>query len=164
MADLEIAMKSGTVEYDKDEMVNCAPKEEEISMVGMVQDGYISDDSIFTLSPEGTPMKAEPPKPLITNPTSDLASKYEDLLFSNDNAFKDKIRVANDRLAGELAKLETNEALVQRAIQAVYSRLATAEEIEAISAYLEARSDRREDAISQIVWALMTSSELRFNH
>ena len=88
----------------------------------------------------------------------------EALLFSNDNAFKDKIRVANDRLAGELAKLETNEALVQRAIQAVYSRLATAEEIEAISAYLEARSDRREDAISQIVWALMTSSELRFNH
>ena len=31
-------------------------------------------------------MKAEePPKPLITNPTADLASKYEDLLFSNDN-------------------------------------------------------------------------------
>ena len=88
----------------------------------------------------------------------------EALLFSNDNAFKDKIRVANDRLAGELAKLETNEVLVQRAIQAVYSRLATAEEIEAISAYLAARSDRREDAISQIVWALMTSSELRFNH
>ena len=84
--------------------------------------------------------------------------------FCYDNAFKDKIRVANDRLAGELAKLETNEALVQRAIQAVYSRLASAEEVEAISAYLEARSDRREDAISQIVWALMTSSELRFNH
>ena len=28
----------------------------------------------------------------------------------------------------------------------------------------EARSDRREEAISQIVWALLTSSELRFNH
>jgi len=26
MADLELAMKSGTVEYDQDEMVNCAPK------------------------------------------------------------------------------------------------------------------------------------------
>jgi len=53
---------------------------------------------------------------------------------------------------------------VQRAIKAVYSRPATPEEVQAISAYLDARNDRREDAISQIVWALMTSSELRFNH
>ena len=88
----------------------------------------------------------------------------EALLFSNDTAFEDKIKVSNDRLGGELAKLETTEAMVQRAIKAVYSRPATPEEVQAISAYLDARNDRREDAISQIVWALMTSSELRFNH
>lgn len=88
----------------------------------------------------------------------------EALLFSNADEFKDKTKVANDRLGGELAAIESNEELVQRAIKTVYSRLATTEELEAISAYIEARSDRREEAISQIVWALLTSSELRFNH
>ncbi|MBT6721775.1 MAG: DUF1549 domain-containing protein [Planctomycetaceae bacterium] len=88
----------------------------------------------------------------------------EALLFSNADEFKDKIKVANDRLGGELAAIESDEALVQRAIRTVYSRPATAEELEAISAYVAARSDRREEAISQIVWALLTSSELRFNH
>ena len=88
----------------------------------------------------------------------------EALLFSNADEFKDKTKVANDRLGGELAAIESNEALVQRAIKTVYSRPATAEELEAISAYIAARSDRREEAISQIVWALLTSSELRFNH
>ena len=88
----------------------------------------------------------------------------EALLFSNANDFKDKTKVANDRLGGELASIKTNEELVQRAIKAVYSRPATKEEVEAISAYIDARSDRREEAISQIVWALLTSSELRFNH
>ncbi|MBA63839.1 MAG: hypothetical protein CMJ76_15910 [Planctomycetaceae bacterium] len=88
----------------------------------------------------------------------------EALLFSNANEFKDKTKVANDRLGGELAAIESNEEMVQRAIKAVYSRPATAEELEAISAYVEARGDRREEAISQIVWALLTSSELRFNH
>ena len=88
----------------------------------------------------------------------------EALLFSNADEFKDKTKVAKDRLGGELAAIESNEALVQRAIKTVYSRPATAEELEAISAYIAARSDRREEAISQIVWALLTSSELRFNH
>ena len=88
----------------------------------------------------------------------------EALLFSNADEFKDKIKVANDRLGGELAAIESDEALVQRAIKTVYSRPATTEELEAISAYVAARSDRREEAISQIVWALLTSSELRFNH
>jgi hypothetical protein len=88
----------------------------------------------------------------------------EALLFSNADEFKDKIKVTNDRLGGELAAIESDEALVQRAIKTVYSRPATAEELEAISAYVAARSDRREEAISQIVWALLTSSELRFNH
>ena len=88
----------------------------------------------------------------------------EALLFSNADEFKDKTKVAKDRLGGELAAIESNEVLVQRAIKTVYSRPATAEELKAISAYIVARSDRREEAISQIVWALLTSSELRFNH
>lgn len=88
----------------------------------------------------------------------------EALLFSNANEFKDKTKVANDRLGGELAAIESNEQMVQRAIKTVYSRPATADEIEAISAYVAARGDRRNEAISQIVWALLTSSELRFNH
>lgn len=88
----------------------------------------------------------------------------EALLFSNDSAFQNKIKVSNDRLAGELVKIESIDEMIRRAIKAVYSRPAMQEELEAIRAYIEARSDRREKAISQVVWALLTSSELRFNH
>ena len=88
----------------------------------------------------------------------------EALLLSNDAAFEDKIKVANNRLAGDLVKIESNEEMIQLAFKAVNSRSAMAEEVRAISAYLKARNDRREKAISQMVWALMTSSELRFNH
>ena len=40
---------------------------------------------MFDLSPEGTPAKAVAPQNPEINPTAHLASKYEDLLFSNDN-------------------------------------------------------------------------------
>ena len=88
----------------------------------------------------------------------------EALLLSNDSAFEDKIKVANHRLAGEMAKADSPEKMLELAFKAVYSRLPTSEETKTISSYLSSRAERREEAISQIVWALLTSSELRFNH
>ena len=68
------------------------------------------------------------------------------------------------RLAGELLQIESNEEMIQRAIKAVYSRPASEEEIQVMSGYLKKRPDRREEAVQQIVWALLTGSELRFNY
>ena len=45
-----------------------------------------------------------------------------------------------------------------------YSRLPDDEERRTIINYLEQRTDRTKDAVSQILWALMTSAEFRFNH
>lgn len=88
----------------------------------------------------------------------------EALLLSNDSSFEDKIQVSNSRLAGELVKIESVDEMVELAYKTVHSRSATPDELNAISQFLEARKDRRDQAVSQVVWALLTSSELRFNH
>src|SRR5262245_20442166 len=43
-------------------------------------------------------------------------------------------------------------------------RPARAEEVKLLVSYLEARTDRPEAACQQVVWALLTSAEFRFNH
>lgn len=45
-----------------------------------------------------------------------------------------------------------------------FGRPPEAEESAAIDAYLQQRSDRPADAWAQVVWALITSAEFRFNH
>ena len=50
------------------------------------------------------------------------------------------------------------------AVQTVLSRQAAPDEIQAMVAYLQKRQDRPEAGCQQIVWALLTSAEFRFNH
>jgi hypothetical protein len=38
------------------------------------------------------------------------------------------------------------------------------DEMKALRQYMEQRSDRPTDAIRQVVWAMMTSTEFRFNY
>jgi hypothetical protein len=33
-----------------------------------------------------------------------------------------------------------------------------------VAEYLQGRANRREDAIQEIIWGLLTSAEFRFNH
>ena len=50
------------------------------------------------------------------------------------------------------------------AVRAVLSRPARTEEVQALVGYMQRRLDRPDAACQQIVWALMTSAEFRFNH
>jgi hypothetical protein len=54
--------------------------------------------------------------------------------------------------------------LIETAFLAVLSRRPDPEEIETLVQYVNTREDRRPEAIGQIVWALVTSPEFRFNH
>ncbi len=89
-------------------------------------------------------------------------SANEALLLSNSE------RIEKNYLSGglvkQLAKIEDARELVTRAVWSVLSRAPSEEEIELLEGYVSTREDRREQACGQLVWALLASSEFRFNH
>lgn len=88
----------------------------------------------------------------------------EALLFSNGPAIAGEFLAdAPQRLVGRLAR-EPGTDVIEGAFGAVLSRSPTADERAAVAEYLERRSDRLPEAIQQVVWALLTSPEFRFNH
>jgi hypothetical protein len=71
--------------------------------------------------------------------------------------------IARGGLATRLAAMKDEAALVRDVYLCTLSRSNTKEEDDRLRGYLKARSDRRA-ACEQVVWALVTSSEFRFNH
>jgi hypothetical protein len=66
-----------------------------------------------------------------------------------------------------VARMKAEPELAKRAelaVQTVLTRQPTADEIRVMVAYMQDRQDRPEAGCQQIVWALLTSAEFRFNH
>jgi hypothetical protein len=92
-------------------------------------------------------------------------SVTESLWFSNHPQIQnDYLQAGSQRLVGFLMTIESDEALIQAAMRSVLSRDPQADEMSAMLQYLQSKSDRRADAIAQMVWALLSSPEFRFNH
>ena len=106
-----------------------------------------------------------------------LASKFEEpgvdfqvtvgeaLMFNNNADIQNQL-LADDEsmLVGQLKALEDNTLLVQQAGWNVMGRRLDDEETQWMVKYLGDRDDRRIPAIQQLVWALLTSGEFRFNY
>ncbi|QDU76830.1 hypothetical protein Pan97_38870 [Bremerella volcania] len=89
----------------------------------------------------------------------------EALLFSNNERVRNELlRESNDTLIGKLKKIDDVNELISVATLSIWNRLPEPEEKAALVAYLQNRSDRRDEAIVQMVWAMLTSSECRFNY
>jgi hypothetical protein len=89
----------------------------------------------------------------------------EALLFSNDSSVRrDLLRDNRDSLLGRLKSTRAQDDQIRAAVWAVLSRPAADEEMREIGKYLERRSDRSDEGWRQVVWALLTSTEMRFNH
>jgi hypothetical protein len=89
----------------------------------------------------------------------------EALWFSNNLSLqKDLLSTSKDRLIGYLKTLETDDEVVSAAFTAILNRTPDAAETSAIEKYLTERQDRRDDALKQVVWALLATPEFRFNH
>ena len=89
----------------------------------------------------------------------------EALLFANSPQFTDNyLRDSNDRLVGVLKQQTDRPARIASAYWATLSRAPSAEEVSACEQYLTKRDADPLAATKQMVWALLTSPELRFNH
>ena len=84
----------------------------------------------------------------------------------NNNADVQNQLLADDgsMLVGQLKLLEDNSLLVTEAGWNILGRPLVDEERRWMVKYLADRKDRRIPAIQQLVWALLTSGEFRFNY
>ena len=89
----------------------------------------------------------------------------EALLFSNNNRIqKELLADGGDRLLGRLKQLRSVEEVIDTAVRTVLCRPPREEERRLLGDYLRHRSDRPAEAQRQMVWALLTSAEFRFNY
>ena len=97
--------------------------------------------------------------------TACLESVDEALLFSNnDRIQKEYLRDSKDSLVGYLKGLDKRAQAIEEAFWAVFSRPPHAAEARAFDDYLAQHADNYGAALQQVVWAVLTSPELRFNH
>ena len=89
----------------------------------------------------------------------------EALLLSNGERMqRELLRDDNEGLVGKLKSLDdVNEAL-DLAAENIFGRSLTEAERTPLRKYVEARADRPLEAWRQVVWAMLTSGENRFNH
>ncbi|MBM4070358.1 MAG: DUF1549 domain-containing protein [Planctomycetes bacterium] len=114
---------------------------------------------------EGIERSSEGRASLFTQPGDNFqVSVSEALLFTNNSNLQRELLEGGGTLVTRLKQEPDNARRSDLAVRTVLSRPARAEEIQAISDYLQRRGDRVEAACQQIVWALLTSAEFRFNH
>jgi hypothetical protein len=102
---------------------------------------------------------------LFEQPSDDFqVGVSEALLFSNGAAIeKDLLAGGGDRLLNRLKQLKNEEA-IDVAVQTILCRPPRDAERKLLGDYLKQRADRPAEARRQMVWALLTSAEFRFNY
>jgi hypothetical protein len=90
----------------------------------------------------------------------------DEALFLNNSekVRNDLLNPTTGRLTKRLLETKDTRAQIQAAWLTILSRQPSVEEANAVAEYLAARKDRLPEAWKQIVWSLMTSAEMRFNH
>ena len=92
-------------------------------------------------------------------------SVSESLLFANsDTATRELLSDGSDRLIGRLKQIKEPREQVSASVWNVFGRAPDDDERKLLLSYLADRSDRPLDALRQLVWALVTSAEFRFNY
>ncbi len=84
--------------------------------------------------------------------------------MSNSDRLNELLSEGGDRLVGRLAKLPDPAERVNLAVQAILSRPPDDEEAIALREFLTNDNGKPADRCRQLVWALLTSAEFRFNY
>src|SRR5262249_9608434 len=92
------------------------------------------------------------------------SSTAEALFLSNHPEVQRLTVVSGNNLTARLAAMTDTQQLVETAVWTILSRPPEAEERTDLVQWLEARPQNRTAACGQLVWALVTSAEFRFNH
>ncbi|MCA9069845.1 MAG: DUF1549 domain-containing protein [Planctomycetaceae bacterium] len=92
------------------------------------------------------------------------SSVSEALFLSNNPAAQELIATKEQNLAGQLGTKEDPRELISQAVRTILSRVPSETELHQLSAWFEHQKADRPHAIENLIWALVTSAEFRFNH
>ncbi len=103
---------------------------------------------------------------LIAQPTDNFQIGVgEALLFSNgDRVMKEFLTDGGGSALGRIKTMKEPKEAVEFLVKTAYGRPSTAEESQALVAYIEKRKGRETEAYRQVLWALVTSPEFRFSY
>jgi Protein of unknown function (DUF1549)/Protein of unknown function (DUF1553) len=102
---------------------------------------------------------------LLPQPTDSFqVGVAEAMLFSNNESLQKDLLEGANSLAAKLKQESDLSKRAELAVRTVLSRPARQEEVQALVGYMQRRQDRPDAACQQVVWALLTSAEFRFNH
>ena len=90
-------------------------------------------------------------------------SVQQAMFATNGETIDGMLRKAELPLIKELSGIAINDAVVKKVFLAALGRTPESGEGERATEYLEQRSDRREEAIRQLLWALLSGAEFRMN-
>jgi len=92
------------------------------------------------------------------------ATVHQALFFNNGGLMQSLVSAQSGNLIDRLQKMEDPQAAVETLYLAVFSRLPDETERSEAVEYLTRDPEAKQQAIQQMIWALLTSSEFRFNH
>ena len=92
------------------------------------------------------------------------ASVSQALYFGNAPDIQGQLAPSGSNLVATLAAMSEAAAVADEAYVAVLSRPPADDERADVAAFLDARPHDRTQAIAELVWALVSSNEFRFNH
>lgn len=97
-------------------------------------------------------------------PEDDFVPSIAAALFAENEALLLRwLTPEKGELIARLVKLKSTDAIAEELYLSVLTRRPTTEEREAVAEYVESAGDR-EAALREMAWALLASSEFRFNH
>jgi hypothetical protein len=82
----------------------------------------------------------------------------------NDRLILHWLEPRDANLVARLGELDSPDAVAEELYLSVFSRVPTSEERSEVSEYLAQFTDRRDAALGDLAWALLSSIEFRLNH
>ncbi|MCA9036664.1 MAG: DUF1549 domain-containing protein [Planctomycetaceae bacterium] len=92
------------------------------------------------------------------------ATAGQALFFGNSSIINEWLKPTSDNLTGRLATMSDDDDIAEELYLSVFSRHPTSEERLEIKSILAEHPDQRGKMLNEIIWAMLSSTEFRFNH
>ena len=92
------------------------------------------------------------------------ATENQALFVENGSLIQGWLQPSGDNLTARLQKIDDAERLADELYLALLTRVPSPDERRAVTEYLQDRTADRPAALGELIWALATSNEFRFNH
>ncbi|HZL89563.1 MAG TPA: DUF1549 domain-containing protein [Pirellulaceae bacterium] len=99
------------------------------------------------------------------SPQTDFFATIDQALFlANGGTVKGWLAPSGENLTARLLKLDDPKLLAEEMYLSIFARPPSAAEVNEVTQYLASRPNERPQVVQEMAWALLSSTEFRFNH